>query len=215
MSLLKYVERLKRIDELIQRKNTGNATEFAGKLGISRSQLLQDLKEYRELGANVAYDAFRRSYYYPEQKFILILNAKSKNVRGGATVAANNRGDTSSLEQVFKVHQTFSFSHALENKIFPSPIPLDDDIASYDCKSSMLAEYDLPRMPKSERVGDVNNSLKMKKTNRIQLKKNVVTKLSNLALAKVRGGDDDTVFRSVNTYFTRIQTCCSDACIPN
>src|SRR5688572_25468499 len=64
MSLLKYVERLKRMDDLIKRKATGNAAEFAGKLNISQSQLFQDIKEMKQLGAPIAYCATRRSYYY-------------------------------------------------------------------------------------------------------------------------------------------------------
>lgn len=64
MSLLKYVNRLKRMDYLIRLKATGNATEFSKRLGISRSQLLQDLKEFRELGAPVRFCRSRQSYEY-------------------------------------------------------------------------------------------------------------------------------------------------------
>jgi biotin operon repressor len=53
MSLLKYIDRLKRMDDLIRRKATGSPEEFSQKLNISRSQLLQDLKELKELGAPI------------------------------------------------------------------------------------------------------------------------------------------------------------------
>ena len=39
MSLLKYLERAKRMDDLIRRKATGNVEEFASKLGISQKRM--------------------------------------------------------------------------------------------------------------------------------------------------------------------------------
>lgn len=82
MSLLKYIERLKRIDDLIRRKATGNPEEFAKKLNISRSQLLQDLKELKELGAAIEYSFNSRSYYYGEECKI-ILDFRSRKIYGG------------------------------------------------------------------------------------------------------------------------------------
>lgn len=64
MSLLKYVDRLKRMDDLIRRKATGRAGEFASKLGISRSMLMENLREMKEMGAQIYYCPHRRSYYY-------------------------------------------------------------------------------------------------------------------------------------------------------
>jgi hypothetical protein len=80
MSLLKYIERLKRMDDLIRRKATGKAEEFAGKLGISRSQLLQDVKELRELGAPIEYCPTTQSYIYTKPCSI---NLDLNRVRGG------------------------------------------------------------------------------------------------------------------------------------
>lgn len=80
MSLLKYIERLKRMDDLIRRKATGKAEEFAGKLGISRSQLLQDVKELRELGAPIEYCPTTQSYIYTKPCSI---NIDLNRVRGG------------------------------------------------------------------------------------------------------------------------------------
>ena len=64
MSLLKYIARLKRMDDLIRRKATGNVEEFATKVGVSRSQLLQDLKELRELGIPIEFNHARKCYMY-------------------------------------------------------------------------------------------------------------------------------------------------------
>lgn len=85
MSLLKYIDRLKRMDDLIRRKATGNAEEFAEKLGISPSQLFQDLKEMKELGAPVNYCHISRSYLYTRDCGV-ILNFKSGNIYGGMQV---------------------------------------------------------------------------------------------------------------------------------
>lgn len=64
MSLLKYIERLKRMDDLISRRATGTPDEFAEKLGISKSMLMINLSEFKEMGALVKYDPLSQSYYY-------------------------------------------------------------------------------------------------------------------------------------------------------
>ncbi len=66
MSILKYIDRLKRIDDLIQRKATGNAQEFARRLGISVSVLKENLCEMRALGASIDFCRIRKSYVYRE-----------------------------------------------------------------------------------------------------------------------------------------------------
>jgi hypothetical protein len=81
MSLLKYIERVRHMDELIRRGATGNASEFARKLKISESQLFLDLKELKELGAPIEYSSIRRSYFYTD-KCELNLNFR-KNTVGG------------------------------------------------------------------------------------------------------------------------------------
>ena len=86
MSLLKYIERLKRMDDLIRRKATGTPEEFAAKLGLGKSVLMEELSELRELGAKIAYCRERRSYYY-EQSFLLVVGEKQGQngslLRGG------------------------------------------------------------------------------------------------------------------------------------
>lgn len=82
MSLLKYIERLKRMDDLIQRKATGAPQEFSQKLCISRSQLLQDIKELKELGAPIRFCNINQTYYYTRE-CKLILNFESDKIVGG------------------------------------------------------------------------------------------------------------------------------------
>lgn len=70
MSLLKYIDRLKRMDDLIRRKATGTPEEFAIRLGLGKSVLMDELRELRELGADINYCRTRQSYYY-EREFVL------------------------------------------------------------------------------------------------------------------------------------------------
>jgi predicted DNA-binding transcriptional regulator YafY len=77
MSLLKSIERLKRMDYFIRMEATGTSDEFAEKIGISRSTIMENLREMKELGAKLNYCHRRRSYYY-ENEFRLIVGDSSK-----------------------------------------------------------------------------------------------------------------------------------------
>ena len=79
MSLLKTIERLKRMDELIWKEITGNAEEFASKVGIGRSMMMENLREMKELGAEIRYCSKKRSYFYVRDfSFILGHEGKKK-----------------------------------------------------------------------------------------------------------------------------------------
>lgn len=83
MSLLKFIERIQRIDYLIKKERTGSSEEFADKLGISRSMLMENLREMRELGAKIEYCPRRKSYHY-ESSFELVIGPSMKSkVIGG------------------------------------------------------------------------------------------------------------------------------------
>jgi hypothetical protein len=73
MAVIKYVDRVIRIDTLIHLRATGTPKEFAGKLGIKRSTLFQTLQELRELGADIRYSGSRQSYYYGDDKRIRLI----------------------------------------------------------------------------------------------------------------------------------------------
>ena len=72
MSLIRYVERLRRMDSLIFMMSTGTPAEFAEKLGIKRSTLFQYLQEMRELGVNIGYSYIRQSYFYEDGRRLRI-----------------------------------------------------------------------------------------------------------------------------------------------
>lgn len=72
MSLIKYVHRINRIDNLISLRATGTPDEFAGKLSIRRSTLFKNLQELRVLGLDIKYSTVNRSYFYADEKRIRI-----------------------------------------------------------------------------------------------------------------------------------------------
>lgn len=109
MSILKYIKRLRRIDQLIRLKATGDSTEFAHKIGISRSVLMNNLKEIKELGAPICYDKYRKSYYYEKHKKLVInyvdyeiLSEKEKNIKGGKNNCFNAYSFFSSIQNLYK-----------------------------------------------------------------------------------------------------------------
>ena len=51
---------------LIEHKATGCPSQFADKLGLSRSTLMEYIKEMKEIDAPIAYDKNRGTYYYKE-----------------------------------------------------------------------------------------------------------------------------------------------------
>jgi biotin operon repressor len=78
MSILKYVERVKRIDSLISKKATGSPEAFAEKMNLCRSSLLECIREMRELGAPISYCKNRATYYYDKDTELFIEFRQSK-----------------------------------------------------------------------------------------------------------------------------------------
>ncbi|CAN5527288.1 hypothetical protein BH10BAC4_BH10BAC4_05770 [soil metagenome] len=86
MSLLKYIDRVKRMDHLIRLKATGSPEEFAQRLGLGKTVLMEELKELKELGAKISYCKVRRSYLYDQEFVFKIGNLddfKKNEIRGG------------------------------------------------------------------------------------------------------------------------------------
>lgn len=72
MSIIKYIEKLQRMDYLISSRSTGSPDEFSEKLGIKRSTLFQYLQEIREMGVEIKYSPVNRSYYYANGRKISV-----------------------------------------------------------------------------------------------------------------------------------------------
>jgi predicted DNA-binding transcriptional regulator YafY len=58
------IQRLNRLDYLINHKSTGTPAACAKKIGISERSLYDYLKILKELGAPVKFSRDRRTYYY-------------------------------------------------------------------------------------------------------------------------------------------------------
>jgi hypothetical protein len=80
MGLYTYLNRIRRLDDLIRRKSTGTPKELANKLDISERWLYVLLDELKnELGCPIKYDRKRRSYIYGEHGKIRIGFTKEMN----------------------------------------------------------------------------------------------------------------------------------------
>lgn len=82
MSLLKYINRFQRMHDLITREATGSCEEFAHKLGISKSMLMIDLAELREVGAEFEFCLIKKSYRFTKP-FTLIIGREKRQIIGG------------------------------------------------------------------------------------------------------------------------------------
>ncbi len=66
MKAIDILNRLKRMDELIRRKATGNPREFAARLGISESLLYLNIELLKSMGGPIQYCKEKDSYEYEE-----------------------------------------------------------------------------------------------------------------------------------------------------
>lgn len=92
MSTLKYVERLQRMDQLIRMKATGTSVMFAERMGISRSVLMETIKDLKDMGCEIAYCRIRQSYYYAKKGKLHIgfLADESSRIKGGGKFSQNS-----------------------------------------------------------------------------------------------------------------------------
>lgn len=88
MSILKYIERVKRMDDLIRRKATGSPDEFASRLNISKSMLMYELNDLKSLGAEIDYCQSSRSYVYTKT-FSLVIDKEAIGIKGGSNAFAD------------------------------------------------------------------------------------------------------------------------------
>jgi biotin operon repressor len=109
MSLLKFITRIQRIDNLIIKECTGPSDEFASKVGISRSMLMDNLREMRELGAKIEYCPRRKSYFYESPFELVIGNPSKRKLVGGREIQNFFAGPTWALNSE-TLDAAFSFS---------------------------------------------------------------------------------------------------------
>ena len=67
MDVLKYVEKIRRIDQLIRMKATGTPKELAKKMDVSESTLYEYLKLMKDINAPIIFDNILKTYIYSEK----------------------------------------------------------------------------------------------------------------------------------------------------
>ncbi|HEY0740625.1 MAG TPA: hypothetical protein VGD40_04150 [Chryseosolibacter sp.] len=85
MSLFKYIDRVKTIHKLIEAERTGTSDEFAARVHISRSLLMEHLRELREVyNAPINYCRRRQTFYYSSAFRLRVdITAEIDQVKGG------------------------------------------------------------------------------------------------------------------------------------
>ena len=66
MTFFEHVDRIKRLDSLIRHKATGSPEELADRMDVSRATIFRHLDDLRSVGAPIAYEKDRQTYYYDE-----------------------------------------------------------------------------------------------------------------------------------------------------
>jgi predicted DNA-binding transcriptional regulator YafY len=78
MPAIKYINRLKAIDQLIKLKMTGSPKELAARLGISERQVFRYIDNLQELGGKIEFDKSLNSYVYTAEIELLITYSQKK-----------------------------------------------------------------------------------------------------------------------------------------
>ena len=92
MSMLKQLERLRRMHTLIKFHRTGTPEEFAQRLGISCSLLYRLLSELKSMGAPIHFCQHRQSYAYYESvefrlEFVRVAQESKPAAKGQTKIA--------------------------------------------------------------------------------------------------------------------------------
>lgn len=64
MKVFKFIDTVATFHQYVKRGNTGDATSFASKLGISRASLFNLINELKSYGIEIEYSRVRQTYYY-------------------------------------------------------------------------------------------------------------------------------------------------------
>ena len=100
MSLNKHLQRLERIHSIIKFKRSGKPEAFARRMGISRSLLLQTLRDLRAMGAPIYYDMERDCYAYLEPVELQIGFVPVNGQANGKTLCPHTSASIRSLPVV-------------------------------------------------------------------------------------------------------------------
>ncbi|MDP4272673.1 MAG: HTH domain-containing protein [Bacteroidota bacterium] len=78
MSIVRYLQRIERIDQLIRLQATGTPKELANRLSLSESVIYQTLAFMKKYGAPIYYNKYLESYCYEEPCFFVFTFKKKK-----------------------------------------------------------------------------------------------------------------------------------------
>jgi len=99
MKLIQHIERLEKIEKLIQQSQTGTPDEFAGKIGISRRQLYNYLEEIRSYGVEIRYSRKHQSFRFENNKRLkihfaceVIGHSAKQKINGGGQLFSHTSG---------------------------------------------------------------------------------------------------------------------------
>lgn len=66
MNVFRQIELFNRINELIQKEETGNPCEFSKRLKISRCHMYRHLELLKDYGAPIKYSRKKKSFFYAQ-----------------------------------------------------------------------------------------------------------------------------------------------------
>jgi len=91
MSFFKYLTRVETMHQMIQVEKTGPSQEFARRIGVSRSVLMDHIREMREeLKAPIDYCRRRETFYYTKPfTFNIVISENLEKVKGGKNYTKN------------------------------------------------------------------------------------------------------------------------------
>ncbi len=88
MKLFDHIERLNRLNELIEHKRTGTPEELAHRLQLSVAMIYKLMEELRWRGAPIEYSRELRSYYY-STKFSMRITVEWEFINSKDLIAIN------------------------------------------------------------------------------------------------------------------------------
>lgn len=71
MNFIRQIERLQKLNKLIEQEKTGTPEELASRLGISKRQLHNLIETLKDMGAGIVYSKKNGTYQY-EEKYLTI-----------------------------------------------------------------------------------------------------------------------------------------------
>jgi len=85
MEFIKFNSYIEQLDSLIRQESTGTAEELSKKMGVSDRTLRNHIHQLRELGIEVVYDSYKRTYRYTKKGRISFgfKPEEMKSIKGG------------------------------------------------------------------------------------------------------------------------------------